>query len=66
MKAFIERVFMAKKNKKEELLNEELNSEVTEQATEAAVEAIIKEVKEEAKVLDAEEFPNFIDRSKKD
>ena len=40
MKAFIERVFMSKKNKKEELLNEEINTEVTEQATEAAVETI--------------------------
>lgn len=50
MKAFIERVFMAKKNKKEELLNEESNTSVEDQATEAAVEAIIKEVKKEDKV----------------
>ena len=59
MKAFIERVFMAKKNKKqEELIDETITTEVTEQATEAAIEAI--------KVEDNEEFPNFIDRSKKD
>ena len=57
MKSFIERVFMAKKNKKqEELLNEEITTEVTEQATEAAVEAIIKEVK------DTYEQDGFIDR----
>ena len=48
MKAFIERVFMAKKNKKEqELIDETITTEVTEQATEAAVEAIIKEVKQD-------------------
>ena len=63
MKAFIERVFMAKKNKKqEELIDETITTEVTEQATEAAIEAI--EV--ETKVEDSEEFPNFIDRNKKD
>jgi hypothetical protein len=63
MKAFIERVFMAKKNKKqEELLDETITTEVADQATEAAIEAI--EV--ETKVEDNEEFPNFIDRNKKD
>ena len=31
---------MAKKNKKEELLDEKINTEVTEQATEAVVKAI--------------------------
>lgn len=41
MKAFIERVFMAKKNKKqEELINETITTEVKEQATEAVIEAI--------------------------
>ena len=45
MKAFIERVFMAKKNKKEqELIDETITTEVTEQATEASIKAI-KEVK---------------------
>jgi len=47
MKAFIERVFMAKKNKKEELQNEEVIESVTEQATEAVVEAIIKKVEKD-------------------
>jgi len=57
MKAFIERVFMAKKNKKqEELLNEEITTDVAEQATEAAVEAIVKEVKSNY------EQDGFIDR----
>ena len=49
MKAFIERVFMAKKNKKEqEIIDETITTEVTEQATEAVVEAIIKEVKQDS------------------
>ena len=49
MKAFIERVFMAKKNKKEqEIIDETITTEVTEQATEAAVEAIIEEVKQDS------------------
>ena len=57
MKAFIERVFMAKKNKKqEELIDETITTEVTEQATEAAVEAIVKEVKSNY------EQDGFIDR----
>ena len=47
MKSFIERVFMAKKNKKqEEIIDETITTEVAEQATEAVVEAIIKEVKQ--------------------
>ena len=51
MKAFIERVFMAKKNKKEqELIDETITTEVTEQATEAVVEAIIKEVKQDSNI----------------
>lgn len=42
-----------------------------DQATEAMVESIVEEVKQEevkkeAEVVDTEEFPNFIDRSKKD
>ena len=56
MKAFIERVFMSKKKKQEELLNENTTTNTAEQATEAAVEAIIKEVK------DTYEQDGFIDR----
>ena len=49
MKSFIERVFMAKKNKKqEEIIDETITTEVAEQATEAVVEAIIKEVKQDS------------------
>jgi hypothetical protein len=49
MKAFIERVFMAKKNKKqEEIIDETITTEVTEQATEAAIEAIVKKVKQDS------------------
>ncbi|NDB60300.1 hypothetical protein EB001_17875 [bacterium] len=49
MKSFIERVFMAKKNKKqEEIIDETITTEVKEQATEAAVEAIIKKVKQDS------------------
>ena len=59
MKAFIERVFMAKKNKKEELLNEEIIEQPKEEITES-VESV------ETEVVDTEEFPNFIDRNKKD
>ena len=44
MKAFIDRIFKAKKQK--ELLDEITNTEVEKQATEAVVEAIVKEVKE--------------------
>ena len=29
-------------------------------------EVVVKEVKKETEVVDTEEFPNFIDRSKKD
>ena len=47
MKAFIEKVFKMKKQKQEELINEESSSEVTEQATEAVIEAIVEEVKQE-------------------
>ncbi len=43
MKAFIDKIFKAKKQK--ELLDEIANSEVTEQVTEAAVEAIVEENK---------------------
>jgi len=43
MKAFIEKVFKAKKLKKE------TEVKVSEQATEAMVEAIVEEVKEEIK-----------------
>ena len=51
MKAFIERVFMAKKNKKEqEIVDETINTEITEKVTEAAVEAIIKEVKQNSNI----------------
>ena len=51
MKSFIERVFMAKKNKKEqEIIDETITTEVTEQATEAAVEAIIEEVKQDSNI----------------
>ena len=47
MKAFIERIFKAKKDKQKEILDEITNTQTTDQATEAAVEAIVKEVKKE-------------------
>ena len=57
MKSFIDRIFKAKKQKQQEILDKITNTEITNQATEAAIEAIIEEV---------EEFPNFIDKNKKD
>ena len=56
MKSFIERVFMSKRKKQQEIVDETINTEITEKATEAAVEAIIKEVK------DTYEQDGFIDR----
>jgi len=58
MKAFIERVFMAKKNKKldaEAALVSEEPVLVEEQATEAMVESIVEEVKKEVKEV---KYPN--------
>jgi uncharacterized protein (UPF0305 family) len=40
MKAFIDRVFKMKKQKKEMVNNEEITENITEQATEAAITAI--------------------------
>lgn len=54
MKAFIERVFKAKKAKKE----------VKDKTTEVIVESIVETPQEVEEVN--EEFPNFIDRTKKD
>lgn len=48
MKSFIERVFMSKRKKQQEIVDETINTEITEKATEAAVEAIIKEVKQDS------------------
>ena len=48
MKAFIDRIFKARKEKKES---------IQDQATQAAVEAIVQEVKQEIK----KEKPNHID-----
>jgi hypothetical protein len=47
MKSFIERVFMSKRKKQQEIVDETINTENTEKATEAAVEAIIKKVKQD-------------------
>lgn len=51
MKAFIDRVFKMKKQKKEIIKNEEITSEIKEQATEAAIEAIQVEAPKEAEVI---------------
>ena len=51
MKAFIDRIFKARKQK--ELVNESVTTEVKEQATEAAIEAIKPEVKK-SKHIDCE------------
>ena len=50
MKSFIERVFMSKRKKQQEIVDETITTEVTEQATEAAVEAIIEEVKHDSNI----------------
>ena len=47
MKAFIEKIFKAKKQKQQEILDEITNTKVKEKATEAVVEAIVEEVKQE-------------------
>jgi hypothetical protein len=51
MKAFIDRIFKARKQK--ELVNESVTTEVKEQATEAVIEAIKPEVKKQ-KHIDCE------------
>jgi ssDNA-binding replication factor A large subunit len=57
MKAFIERIFMAKKEKKIKEVLQEADNYVQEKATEAAVEAIIQEVKEDIKKEEIVTYP---------
>jgi len=51
MKAFIEKIFKAKKQKQQEILDEITNTEVEKQATEAVIKSIKVELPKEEKVI---------------
>jgi len=51
MKAFIEKIFKAKKQKQQEILDEITNTEVEKQATEAVIKSIKVKLPKEEKVI---------------